>query len=101
MGLKNKMERACPSQKELAETILSLKTSVNELKADHNAYVAASSAKINELVTQVADIRTKYTAHLAIAAHPDAAPGSAVAGDEITAISTTDNKVSSADIAFE
>ncbi len=98
MGLRTKMSRACPTLKELDATLLALKTMVNELKADHNAFVTAATAKINTLTTNQNNLRAKYALHLS-ATHPDST--NVLSGSDATAISTTDNKTSSADVSYE
>lgn len=88
---KEKMKRACPTLKDLADKLEKAVTLINELRTDYNAHVAAVTAKlntvnerleevatefptftgkINAIVERVEDVATQYTAHLA-GTHPD------------------------------
>jgi|GEM_PF-3929389 len=124
MDLRTKMGRACPTLKELDAIVAAQAVLINELKADHNAHVAAATAKINAinaLVTEIRsdynahvaaitaklnlviasddDVRAKFTLHRAAANHPDAAAETALAGDAVTAIATDANLVAAAAVA--
>jgi hypothetical protein len=89
---KNKMVRACPTLRELSDGLEKAFKLINELRTDHNAFVAASTAKlnlvvtrleevatdyptitgkVNDIKTRVEDIATQFATHLAVAAHPD------------------------------
>lgn len=92
---KERMKRACPSMRELADRIDNAITLLNELKADYNANLLAVTTKLNLVIARTEDIATKYTAHTA-AAHPDTT--NVLSGSAVTNISTTDNTVSSPSI---
>lgn len=87
---KERMNKACPTLRELAERIDAAITLINELRDDHNANVAAVTAKLNTVIVRTEDLATKYTAHLT-ASHPDTTHG--LTGTAVTAISETANVV--------
>jgi enoyl reductase-like protein len=90
---KERINKACPTLHELANRIEDAITLLNEIKADYNAEMAAVTAKLNEVIARTENLATKYTAHIAEAAHPDAT--NTLTGSAVTTISTTANLVTS------
>jgi len=95
MAKKIDLERNCPALRKLADQLADAITLLNELKADHNAQSAAITAKLNLEIARTEELATKYTAHLS-ATHPDTT--NVLTEDPVTAISTTDNLVSSSSV---
>lgn len=67
---KDRMKKACPTLRDLADKLDATITLLNELRTDHNANVADVTAKLNLEIARTENIATKFTAHLA-ATHPD------------------------------
>lgn len=90
---KERMKRACPSMRELADRIDNTITLLNELKTDYNANLLAVTTKLNLVIARTTeDLAAQYTAHRA-ASHPDST--NVLTTSAVTNISTTDNTVSS------
>lgn len=89
---KERMKKACPTLRELADRLDATITLINELHDDHNSNIAAVTQKLNTVIARTEDLATKYSAHLT-ATHPDTTH--TLAGSVVTDISATDNIVAS------